>query len=123
VTIEANTMLAMAKTMILPASIRYQGQLAQAVVMTKQAGVDNGSQSELLKSLTALISSFQTATAALDNAVHHHAEGDAFAHAKMTRDSVIPKMVELRRLGDELETIVADDLWPLPTYRELLFVK
>lgn len=123
VTIEANTMLAMAKTMILPAAIRYQGQLAQSVVMTKQAGVDNGPQSELLKSLTFLIGSFQTATAVLDKAVHHHADGDAFAHAKSIRDTVIPKMVELRRLGDELETIVADDLWPLPTYRELLFVK
>ena len=36
---------------------------------------------------------------------------------------MIPKMVELRTLGDKLETIVADDLWPLPTYREMLFIK
>ena len=39
------------------------------------------------------------------------------------RDTVLPKMVELRSLGDTLETMVADDLWPLPTYREMLFIK
>ena len=39
------------------------------------------------------------------------------------KDAVIPKMADLRVLGDELETVVADDLWPLPTYREMLFIK
>ena len=39
------------------------------------------------------------------------------------KSSVIPKMEELRSFGDRLETLVADDLWPLPTYREMLFVK
>ena len=46
-----------------------------------------------------------------------------FAHARHMRDSVIPKMVDLRAYGDKLETLVADDLWPLPTYREMLFIK
>ena len=53
----------------------------------------------------------------------HHAEGDAYAHAKYVKESVIPKMAELRTFGDKLETMVADDLWPLPTYREMLFIK
>ena len=39
------------------------------------------------------------------------------------RDAVIPAMAEVRKLGDKLETLVADDLWPLPTYREMLFIK
>ena len=51
------------------------------------------------------------------------AEGDAFAHAKYHKEAVIPKMAELRTFGDKLETMVADDLWPLPTYREMLFIK
>ena len=39
------------------------------------------------------------------------------------KESVIPKMVELRKLGDALEEMVADDLWPMPTYRGMLFIR
>jgi glutamine synthetase len=123
VTIEANMMVNMAKTMILPAALRYQAEVAAAVNATKAAGVDNGAQLDALKELTATISHFQAATAGLDKAVNHHAGGDAYAHAKYMKESVIPKMEELRTQGDKLETMVADDLWPLPTYREMLFIK
>ena len=123
ITIEANMMVMMAKTMILPAGLRYQTEVATAVTTTKAAGVENGAQLEALKELTGVITGFQGATAALEKVLAHHAEGDAFAHAKAMRDTVVPKMVELRTLGDKLETIVADDLWPIPTYREMLFIK
>jgi len=123
VTIEANMMVTMAKTMILPASLRYQGEVAAAVNATKAAGVDNAAQVESLKDLAGLVSKFSAATKALCEATHHHPEGDAYAHAKYIKESVIPKMEELRTLGDKLETVVADDLWPLPTYREMLFIK
>ena len=59
----------------------------------------------------------------LEKALGHHADGDAFAHAKYMRDAVLPAMAQVRTLGDKLETVVADDLWPLPTYREMLFIK
>ena len=123
VTIEANMMVMMAKTMILPAALRYQTEVATAVTTTKAAGVENGAQLDALKELTGVITAFQGATAALDHAVSHHADGDAYAHAKAMRDGVLPKMVELRTLGDKLETVIADDLWPIPTYREMLFIK
>ncbi|HVL14046.1 MAG TPA: glutamine synthetase III [Gemmata sp.] len=123
VTIEASMMATMAKTMILPAAIRYQGEVAAAVNATKAAGVDAGAQLEALKELTGTISHFQAATASLEKALHHHPDGDAYAHAKHIKESVIEKMGELRTLGDKLETLVADDLWPLPTYREMLFIK
>jgi glutamine synthetase len=90
---------------------------------TKAAGVDNQSQAELLKSLTKTITDFQSSIATLDKALGHHAEGDVFAHAKHSRDAVLPAMNAVRTLADKLETIVADDLWPLPTYREMLFIK
>ena len=45
--------------------------------------------------------------------------GDPYADAKSVRDTVVPKMVDLRTLGDKLETMVADDLWPLPTSQEM----
>ena len=49
--------------------------------------------------------------------------GDPYDHAKHIRDHVLPGMAEVRKAADKLETIVADDLWPLPTYREMLFIK
>ena len=123
VSIEAFTMVNMAKTMILPAALRYQGEVAASVNATKAAGVDAGAQFDHLKELAATVSKFQAATADLDHAVNHKHSGDPYADAKSTRDNVVPKMVELRTLGDKLETMVADDLWPLPTYREMLFIK
>jgi glutamine synthetase len=123
VTIEANMMLMMARTMILPAALRYQGEVATAVNSTKAAGVDASAQLEHLRDLTATITQFQAAIAELDQAVHHNGHGDAYAHAKAVRDHVLPRMADLRTLGDKLETMVADDLWPLPTYREMLFMK
>jgi glutamine synthetase len=123
INIEGQLMSLMARTMILPAALRYQAEVARAVTATKTAGVDNGAQADLLKTLTATIGEFQGATAALDKALGHHANGDAYAHAKAMRDTVLPAMVSLRGLGDKLETMVADDLWPLPTYREMLFIK
>jgi glutamine synthetase len=109
--------------MILPAALRYQAEVAVAVNATKAAGVDNSAQADLLKSLTKTIADFQSAIATLDKALLHHADGEPLTHAKYARDSVLPAMNMVRTLGDKLETVVADDLWPLPTYRELLFIK
>ena len=123
IVIEANMMAHIAKTMILPAALRYQVQVAQAVTATKAAGVENTAQLEHLKDLTSVLSKFQGAVGSLDEAIEHHADGDAYAHAKYMKEGVLPRMAELRALGDKLETMVADDLWPLPTYREMLFIK
>ncbi len=123
VNIEANLMVNMGKTMILPAAVRYQGQVATSVNATKAAGVDCAAQFDHLKELTATITTFQKALAALEKAHGHHADGTPYDHAKHFRDHLLPKMVELRTAADTLETLVADDLWPLPTYREMLFMK
>ena len=58
-----------------------------------------------------------------DKALDHHGDGDALGHAKHMRDHVLTGMLEVRKHADKLETIVDDDLWPLPTYREMLFIK
>jgi glutamine synthetase len=123
VNIEGQLTAMMARTMILPAALRYQSEVATAVNATKTAGVDNSAQAELLKSLTATISDFQSAMGGLDKALNHHADGEPFDHAKYSRDKILPAMSAVRALGDKLETVVADDLWPLPTYREMLFIK
>lgn len=123
VNIEGQLTAMMAKTMILPAALRYQAEVASAVNATKAAGVDVSAQADLLKSLSSTISEFQKATANLEKALGHHAEGEPYDHAKYYRDQVLPAMNAVRTFGDKLETVVADDLWPLPTYREMLFIK
>jgi glutamine synthetase len=123
VNIEGQLTSMMARTMILPAALRYQGEVATAVNATKAAGVDNHAQADFLKSLTATIGDFQAGVASLDKTLNHHANGDVYAHAKNSRDTVLPAMATVRNLGDKLETMIADDLWPLPTYREMLFIK
>jgi glutamine synthetase len=124
VMIEGRCASMMARTMILPAAMRYQQQLASSIQALQAAGVKApGRQTEMLNKLTATIDAFQSATDKLDHALAHHAEGDALAHTKFARDHILTAMADVRKHGDALETTVADDLWPLPTYREMLFLK
>ncbi|MCS7034269.1 MAG: glutamine synthetase type III, partial [Phycisphaerae bacterium] len=123
ISIEARTALLMANQHILPASLKYQKDVAEAVLSAKNAGVDNSSQLELLKTLTAAIADFQRATAALSKAIEHHVEGTPYDHAKAARENILPQLQAIRAAGDRLETLVSDEYWPLPTYREMLFIK
>jgi glutamine synthetase len=119
--IEAKTALMMAKGSILPAAIRYQTELAQNAAALKAAGVNGNT--DLLTSLTGAINDLTKGIATLEKAQSHHGDGDAYAHAKHMRNDVFPALNTLRTAADKLETLVADDLWPLPTYREMLFIK
>jgi len=65
---------------------------------------------------------FKSRTDKLQELLEHEGEG-AEKHAKHFRDKIVPAMTSLRETGDMLETIVPHDLWPLPTYREMLFIK
>jgi glutamine synthetase len=123
VNVEGRLSSFMGKTMILPAALRYQAEVAAAVNATKAAGADNIAQAELLKSLTKTITDLQKGLADLDHELGHHAEGDLLSHCKHFRDKVLPAMNEVRTQADKLETTVSDDLWPIPTYREMLFIK
>src|SRR5262249_3934035 len=112
VTIEGKCASMMARTMLLPAALRYQEEVAKSIQALKAAGAQVAArQAELLNSLVSTIDAFQGAIDKLDKALHHHAEGDLMAHAKFSRDHVLPAMAEVRKLGDTLETMVADDLW------------
>ncbi len=124
INIEAQLTASMARTMILPAAIRYQGEVAHSLAAAKASGVGNMSELEsFLKDLSATICELQKKVNALVHATEHTAAGDALAHAAYSKDHILPAMLAVRVLGDKLETLVADDLWPLPTYREMLFIK
>ena len=124
INIESQITLQMASRQILPAAMRYQSQVAESIANLKAAGarVPDG-QTSLLNELSQTIEELQTRTAALTKACDEHLDGDTLSHAKHSYGAIIPAMNAVRAAGDKLESIVADDLWPLPTYQEMLFIK
>ncbi len=115
VNVEANLVAEMAKTLILPAALRYMGELSDTASKAKTVGVKM--DVSLIKSLSEKISALQSATNALEKT---HADAGEIGDWTF---KVLPAMLKVRELSDELEGIVADDLWPLPTYQEMLFIK
>jgi glutamine synthetase len=122
VTIEAKTAIMMAKTIILPAALKYQKEVGESVASAKAAGAASPAGLETLSTLVSTINDLSRGITALEKAEHHH-DSDAFAHAKHIKEQVLPAMLEVRKAADKLETMVSDELWPLPTYREMLFIR
>jgi glutamine synthetase len=122
VNIEGQLTAMMAKTMILPAALRYQKEVGESVAAAKAAGAANPAGVEMLSTVVSTTGDLIRGINALEKALGHHG-GDPYGHAKHMRDHVLPAMAGVRSAADKLETIVSDDLWPLPTYREMLFIK
>ncbi|HEX9167110.1 MAG TPA: glutamine synthetase III [Gemmatimonadales bacterium] len=120
--IEADTMVAMGRTMVLPAAVRFQQLLADTVEATEDAGVKSADGREALQEFAGVVAKFRKALAVLEKATALH-DDDPMAHARIIKTRVRPAMAEVRALADQLETQVAADLWPLPTYREMLMLK
>ncbi len=124
INIESQLTLQMARRMILPAALRYQGEIAQAISNLKSTGITVPKvETAHLNTVIEAIEQLQTSADQLAEVIDEHPEGDSLAHAKHARDVIIPAMNAVRAAGDKLELLVADDLWPLPTYQEMLFVK
>jgi glutamine synthetase len=123
INIEAQLMVMMANRSILPAAFRYQTELGQSVAAVKAAGGTSKEARKALDELTSVTDKCRGQVTALQKLLDHDANGDTHKHAKYFRDKVVPAMAALRESGDALEAVVPQDLWPLPTYREMLFVK
>ncbi|MES2124104.1 MAG: glutamine synthetase III [Gemmatimonadota bacterium] len=121
-TIEAETMTAMARTMILPAALRHQTMLAEAVTATEGAGVDCNDTVTSLENFVGLVTETRAALVVLETEAAHE-DADAMKHAQHIKAKVRPAMARLRAAVDALENLIAADLWPMPTYRQLLFLK
>jgi glutamine synthetase len=119
---ESLVALNIARTMILPAAYRYQGELAATASAIKNVS-GKAPHMGTLDALTTLVAQLEEKTGKLEEAIGHKGAKDILAEAKHFRDGVVPAMLEVRKVADELEGIVADDLWPLPTYREMLYIK
>jgi glutamine synthetase len=105
----------MARTMILPAALR-QAELID------EAG-DNPATERLAEELTGILGRLVDGIFALEEANEGHPGDEGLELAVYMRDTVIPAMEEVRAAADRLEKVVADDLWPLPKYSEMLFIK
>ena len=122
INMEAQMMVLMANRYILPAAFQYQTQVAESVAAVKAAGGTTRESRKALDELSGLIERLRTRTAKLARALEHHSPSGE-AHARHLCDVVVPAMESLRETGDRLETILPHDLWPMPTYREMLFIK
>lgn len=111
VNIEAETAANMARTLILPAALRY-------IELCEDAGIE-----DLTAEVVDLTRELFARIKGLDKANASHPHGTLIKHAEYMRDKVLPAMDSVREMADQLEGVVADDLWPLPKYQEMLFVK
>jgi glutamine synthetase len=112
INIEAETAADIVRTQILPAATRHLGEL-------HKSGVESliGETSEAVEELVFAIGKLEGANE------EHPEDPEILDHARYMRDQVIPAMEGVREVSDRLERLVADDLWPLPKYWEMLFIK
>ncbi len=113
INIESETETAIARTMLLPAAIRYLSEL-------QDSGIEDlvGEVEPLVKELHFALVKLEDA-----NLDENQPEDSPQKWAVYMRDTVIPAMEDVRDVADRLEKLVADDLWPLPKYAEMLFIK
>ena len=122
VVIEGRLCFEIAKTKIFPAAMEYQGRLAATAVSLRQLGKEFCTT--VLDEATGLLAKFQPRMERLRAALEKEpGRGAATVRAEHCAREIVPAMQAVREVADELEGIVADDLWPLPTYQEMLFIK
>ncbi|HIG75736.1 MAG TPA: glutamine synthetase type III [Bacteroidetes bacterium] len=119
--IEAATTGNLARTLVLPAAVRYLSELGEAAESVEDLGLDVSGTKEVASVVVKEVNGLTKAIKALDKALAkaHKAEAEDVA----MKDHVIPALAKVRAACDEIEQAVPADLWPLPTYREMLFVK
>src|SRR5687767_3075893 len=122
INVEGQLMVLIANRYILPAALEYLRNIGQSVAAVKAGGSSSVQGKKLLSQYTRLVDRLKTQTDALAAALDH-GNGSAEKHAKYMRDKVVPAMEKLRETGDEIEVLTPHEIWPLPTYREMLFVK
>ena len=122
INIEARTMIDMASKQIIPAIIKYTKELADTVVVVKEAGADASVQAELLTEVSGLLAESKKALEALKVVTDQAAameEGED--QARFYHSDVVPAMEALRAPVDKLEMIVDKEAWPMPSYGDLIF--
>ena len=122
INIEAKAMIDIAAKQIIPAVVKYTKELADTVLAVKEAGADASVQVEMLADISGLLTETKAALKKLE-AVTEEAAGkeEGKVQSEFYHFSVVPAMEGLRTPVDELEMIVDKEVWPMPSYGDLLF--
>ena len=122
ISIEALTMASMIRRKILPAILEFQNSIASLVKTKKDIGIDNSIEENILKEISSLTSKMYEKLEILEDAIKHKDdERTDREKSYYFSETILKSMEELRAVVDQLETKVADDYWPVPTYAELLY--
>jgi glutamine synthetase len=123
INVEGQLTVLMANRYVLPAALEYLKHVGQSVAAVKAGGGKTVEGKKLLDKMSKLTDEFKRRTDKLEAVLGHESNGSAEKHAKYYRDAVIPAMLSLREASDALESTIPHELWPLATYREMLFIK
>ena len=123
INIEAKTMIDMASKQIIPAVVKYAKVLADSVIAVREAGISEVSvQKHLLEETSTLLKQTQRA---LDHLIEVEAKANAMEEGKelaeYNHEKVVAAMQDLRTPVDQLEMIVDKEMWPMPSYGDLIF--
>jgi len=125
--IEAQTMAMLVRQYVIPSSQKYQAELAMTLKGVADAGVTGVSvraQQDALRDLTeTLDKTYMVNQSLAEEMKKAHATEHVEKVAEYFGSKVAPLMADLRVHCDKLESIVSDELWPLPKYREMLFIR
>lgn len=119
--VEAKLVISMAKTAIYPAATRYLSDLSNTILGLKELGLDF--ETESVEKVASLTKSMMDLVSKLSLALSQHDFDSPEEHMQYLAKTIRPLMDNVREYVDALEGEVADDLWPLPTYQEMLFIK
>jgi len=117
---EATLVIDMAKTIIYPASVRYLSELCNSIAGLKEIGISLDDATT--KKVASLTESMMETVSKLNSALAHESK-DITDHMQYSAKTLRPLMDKVREYADELEGEIADDLWALPKYQEMLFIK
>ncbi|MGB5809510.1 MAG: glutamine synthetase III, partial [Polyangiales bacterium] len=119
--VEAKLVIELAKTVLYPATMSYVSDLAATLNSTSALGVEF--ESEALKTIATETNAMMASVESLEQAFAKHDFDTTEAHMRYCAGGIRELMDAVRLHADTLETLVADDYWPLPKYREMLFIK
>jgi glutamine synthetase len=122
VQIEARTLSTMVHTQILPAAMRAQGELAEICTATEKAGTRVPDAKAALRAMAGHVKALRTALGALDAALAREVP-DLEKRMRHCRTAVLGAIERVRTASDELERRVPADIWPLPTYAQMLLMR
>ena len=118
---EAKLVISMAKTVIYPAAVRFLSELAGTIASLKEIGL--GFEAETAETVATQTKLMMDTVSKLSDALSKHDFASIEEHMQYCAKTLRPLMDQVREYADALEGEVADDLWPLPKYQEMLFIK